>query len=253
VQGRWRHRAADQGIGHHRAVPAVRPSVSDRFNGFTKDAPRFFHELAAEMSRDWFAEHKAEYEALWLRPMEALLGQVAAGLRGSYRGLAMGEPKIFRIHRDVRFSADKTPYKTHIAGVIPVGAGKKPTQGAVALYMHLGLEEFAGAGHYIFDGAQLVRWRKLVAAERTGKVIAGLCADAKKAKLSLGAHEVLARAPRGVDAAHPRLELLRHKGLITEFPAIPRGLIHKAGLVEWLVEQGKKAAPVVGWLAKNVG
>jgi hypothetical protein len=64
---------------------------------------------------------------------------------------------------------------------------------------------------------------------------------------------VLARAPRGVDPGHPRVALLRHKGLVTGFPAIPRGLIHKAGLVEWMVEQGKKAAPVVRWLAKNVG
>src|SRR5688572_238603 len=205
------------------------------------------------MNRDWFAAHKAEYETLWIRPMEALLAQAAAGLRGSFRGLSIGEPKIFRIHRDVRFSADKAPYKTHIAGVLPLVQGKKPTEGAVALYMHLGLDEFAGAGHYIFDTAQLARWRKLVAADKTGKVIAGLCDAAKKAGLDLGAHEVLARAPRGIDPAHPRLELLRHKGLVTEFPAIPRGLIHKPGLVDWLVEQGKKSAPVVAWLAKNLG
>ena len=231
-------------------MPTVRSSAT--FVGFAREAPRFFYELAAEMSRDWFAAHKAEYEALWMRPMEALLARAAAGLKQSYRGVALGEPKVFRIHRDVRFSADKAPYKTHIAGIIPVARASKVTEGAAALYLHLGLEEYSGAGHYVFAGEQLARWRRLVAADATGRAIAKLCNAARAAGMSLGAHEVLARAPRGIDADHPRVELLRHKGLVVGFPAIPRGLIHKPALADWLVEQGRAAAPVVTWLARNL-
>ena len=227
-------------------------AAAERFTGFAKDAPRFFHELAAEMSRDWFAAHKAEYEALWVRPMEALLGEVAARLKPAYRGIPLAEPKLFRIYRDVRFSADKTPYKTHVAGHISTAAGAKPTEGATALYLHLGLDEYSGAGHYIFDSEQLTRWRKAVVADKTGKEIAKLCAAATEAGMGLDAHEVLARAPRGVDADHPRAELLRHKGLVVGFPAIPKGLIHKPGFADWLVEQATAAAPIVKWLARNV-
>jgi uncharacterized protein (TIGR02453 family) len=222
------------------------------FAGFAKDAPRFFHELAAEMSRDWFAAHKGEYEALWLAPMKALLADAARAIKPAYRGVSLGEPKVFRIHRDVRFAADKTPYKTHIAGYIPLTDGSKPTEGAAALYLHLGLDELAGAGHYGFDPAQLVRWRKLVAADKTGRVIARLCEQATAGGQHIDAREVLTRTPRGVDPDHPRVDLLRHKGLIVAFPDIPRGLIHKPGLVEWLAGQAKAAAPVVTWLARNI-
>jgi uncharacterized protein (TIGR02453 family) len=225
----------------------------ERFTGFARNAPRFFHELAVEMNRDWFAEHKAEYEALWVQPMQALLAEVARGLAPTYRRLGLGEPSIFRIHRDVRFAADKAPYKTHIAGVVPLRHENKPTEGAVALYLHLGLDERLGAGHYAFDAAQLARWRRLVAADRTGGAIAKLCDAAVAAGMPLQAREVLARAPRGVDPAHPRVALLRHKGLIVGFPPIPRGLIHEPGLVDWLVAQAREAAPIVTWLRKYIG
>jgi uncharacterized protein (TIGR02453 family) len=223
-----------------------------RFTGFSREAPRFFHELAAEMSREWFLAHKAEYEELWLAPMRALLGEVRAGLAPAYRGSPLAEPKIFRIQRDVRFANDKSPYKTHCAGLIAVGAGQ-PMETGAALYLHLGLDEYAGAGFYRFTPEQLVRWRKEVQADRSGREIVGLLATAKGAGHGIDAQEVLARAPRGVDPDHPRVELLRHKGCVLTFPAIPRGLIHQATFAGWLVEQGLRAAPVVRWIDRHVG
>src|SRR5262249_11967793 len=157
----------------------------------------------------------------WQQPMEALLAEVAAGLAPAYRGAKLSPPKIFRIHRDVRFAADKSPYKTHIAGVIHVGSPKNPTMGAAAMYLHLGLEDYCGAGHYIFEGDQLTRWRKLVAADKSGREIAGMVADAKQRGMVIEAHETLQRVPKPYDAEHPRADLLRHKGLIAGFPAIP--------------------------------
>jgi uncharacterized protein (TIGR02453 family) len=224
----------------------------ETFQGFDRKAPGFFHELAAEQNRDWFNAHKDDYLALWQRPMEALLAQVAAALAPSYRGLKLSPPKIFRIHRDVRFGADKTPYKTHIAGVIHVGAPRRPTTGAAAMYMSLGLEEYAGAGHYIFEPDQLVKWRKQVGPDKTGREIAALVAAAEKRGMAIDAHETLQRVPKPYDAEHPRAALLKHKGLIVGFPDIPRGLIHKPALAPWLIAQAKAAAPIVTWLAKRI-
>jgi uncharacterized protein (TIGR02453 family) len=221
------------------------------FAGFSKDAPRFFHQLAAEMNREWFNAHKAEYESLWVAPMTELLDEVRAGLAPAYRGTKLAPPKLFRIHRDVRFAKDKTPYKTHCAGVISIGGGVVMESGA-ALYLHLGVEEYCGAGYYGFTPEQLVRWRKAVATDKTGKAIAALIATATRAKLTLDAHEVLARVPRGLDPEHPRAALLRHKGCTLGFPAIPRGLIHKPGFAGWLVEQATRAAPVLRWVQKTV-
>jgi uncharacterized protein (TIGR02453 family) len=234
------------------AKVASKTTTAGRFAGFPRDAPRFFFELASEMNRDWFAEHKAEYEAMWVAPLTALLAEVAAALPRSYPDMALAAPKILRIHRDVRFAADKTPYKTHIAGVVSAGAGGM-TESAAALYLHLGLDEYTGAGFYGFGPPQLERWRKAVAADKTGAEITKLVAAARADGLRLGAIEVLTRTPRHLPADHPRAELLRHKGCVLGFPDIPAGLIHEAGFKDWLVLHARKAAPVVRWVHHHVG
>ncbi len=228
------------------------PAPPSTFAGFAKDAPRFFHELAAEMNRDWFVAHKPEYEALWVAPMTALLTEVRAALVPAYRGVTLAAPKLFRIHRDVRFGKDKTPYKTHCAGVVKIGDDPAVMTTGAALYLHLGVDEYCGAGFYDFTPAHLARWRKAVAADRPGKELVTLIAAAKRAGLHADAHEVMARVPRGVDPDHPRAELLRHKGCVLGFPAIPRGLIHKPAFAAWLVTQATHAAPMLRWITRHV-
>src|SRR5690242_20651396 len=92
---------------------ARQPSKGEPFRGFDHGAMQFWHELASEMSREWFAANKARYEALWVTPMTALIREIARRLAPAYRPLALGEPGLLRIHRDLRFSRDRTPYKTH--------------------------------------------------------------------------------------------------------------------------------------------
>ena len=77
------------------------------FKGFSRTAPAFWHELAVEMNRDWFTANKQRYQTEWVEPMEALLAAVHAGLVPAYKPLKLGEPKVLRIYRDVRFSKDK--------------------------------------------------------------------------------------------------------------------------------------------------
>jgi uncharacterized protein (TIGR02453 family) len=221
------------------------------FTGFPKDAMGFWHELEIEMNKAWFEENKARYQTQWAEPFEALLTDVAAGIAPAYRGIPIGAPKVMRIYRDVRFAKDKTPYKTWIGGGVTLGGGK-PTDGVTAIYAHFGLgEDFVGAGHYYFGPEALAKWRKRVADNKTGPVIAKLVADAEKAKYEVHAAETSARVPKPYAAEHPRADLLRHKGLVLSFPAIPRGLIHKPGLVPWLVGHAKAAAPIAKWLYKN--
>ena len=166
------------------------------FRGFEREALQFFHELSLEMNRDWFEANKDRYKRLWVEPMTALLTDVAGALARSYAPVKLGAPKLFRIHRDVRFSKDKTPYKTHAAGMLPLHAKKPVEGGATALYLHLGVDddEYLGSGTYFFDDKQLPRWRKLVAAG------SGL-----RARSSACGHAADARADRGVsgDPARP--------------------------------------------------
>jgi uncharacterized protein (TIGR02453 family) len=217
------------------------------FTGFPKGGERFFQQLAIEMNREWFHANKAEYEDLWVIPMEALLETVHARISRAYKGIGLAEPKVFRIHRDVRFAKDKTPYKTHIAGVLMTKKGQ------AALYVSLGGDhEFTGAGAYHLEPDQLVRWRKALLDPKKGAEIAKLVAGARARKWELEAHGELVRVPRGFPAEHPRADLARMKGITVGFPAIPRGLIHKPGFATWLSDRAIQAAPLCTWIAKNV-
>jgi uncharacterized protein (TIGR02453 family) len=224
-----------------------------RFTGFDKNAMQFWHELAAEMNKEWFVDNKERYESQWVAPMTALLGDVARRLAPAYKPLALGAPKVMRIYRDVRFSRDKTPYKTHIGAVITV-AGKKVGEGGnAAMYVHMGVdEEFVGVGCYQFDAAKLAAWRKAVAG-KSGAALQPLIAKLRKAGYAVGGHDDYKKVPKGIDPDHPRAELLKMKGLTGSFPEIPAGMVSKPAFADWLVKHGTAMAPLVIWLHRNVG
>lgn len=225
-------------------------SAPARFEGFADRDARFFKALAKHQDRDWFAAHRDEYEHGWLAPMKALLTDVRAQLAPKYGHEEIAEPKVFRIHRDVRFSKDKSPYKTHIGGYLGIaGSGAGPS-GAAALYVHVGAGElFVCAGQYMMDGEQLKRFRIAVADAKRGAELAKLLATLGRAGFTADSYEQTQRVPRGFAPDHPRADLLRRKGLIAMFPTPERALLTSPKLVGHLVAQAKKAVPLVEWLA----
>ena len=217
------------------------------FKGFDKDAPQFLHELALEMNRDWFEANKQRYQQVWVEPLQALLETLRTKLAKPYAPLKLAPPKILRIYRDVRFSKDKSPYKTHIAGVI------RAPNGSAAPYFHYGIdEEYVGVGTYFFEDKQLARWRKLIAADKTGKDLAALVTKLRKAGYIVGGFDDYKKVPKPFAADHPRAEFLKMRGLTAAFPEIPKGLLHKPGLADWIAKHTAATAPLVKWLAKNV-
>src|SRR5262245_1264474 len=186
------------------------PKPAPAFTGFDRDAVQCPHELAAEMNREWFEANKARYQARWVTPMTALLEDVRGRLVKTYAPIKLGPTKIFRIYRDTRFSKDKSPYKTHVSGYVPL------REHCVALYLHVGIdedEEFVGAGSYFFEDKQLPRWRKLIAADKTGKELAAIVSKLRTRKFRVGGHEDYKKVPRGFPADHPRAEFLKMRGL----------------------------------------
>jgi uncharacterized protein (TIGR02453 family) len=223
------------------------------FAGFPKSAMQFWHELAAEMNKAWFDENKARYETEWVAPMNALLDDVAARITAAYKPLKLTPPKVMRIYRDTRFSKDKAPYKTHIGAVITVGGKKVGEGGNAAIYVHVGIdEEFVGVGTYMFDADKLAKWRKAVAG-KAGADLAKIVEKLRKAGYQVGGHDDYKKVPKGFDEDHPRAEYLKMRGLTGGFPEIPKGMLHKPGLADFLVEHAKATAPLVKWLDKNVG
>lgn len=217
------------------------------FTGFPKAGVAFFQKLAALQDRDWFQAHKAEFKQLWEQPMQALLDEVTPSIARQYRGKKLGKPKVFRIHRDVRFSKDKSPFKTHLGAVLMAGAGPESGDPA-ALYVHLGLEEASGAGHWFFLPPQLAAFRRLVADEKKGAELGRRVAALEKKGFTFEAFEGLKRVPPGFDPDHPRARLLKMKGLGINFPRIPGQVRFSPALAKWLVAQSATAAPLVLWL-----
>jgi uncharacterized protein (TIGR02453 family) len=237
-----------------RKVPP--PAPSPAFRGFPDARGDFFLALALHNDRDWFQAHRAGYEQGWAAPMAALLEQVRDGLRGAYGRRRLGAPKVFRLHRDVRFSRDKSPFKTHVAGWIPLETGRPASPGAspAAIYLHLGVDErFTGSGCWTLEPDALKRWRAAVLDPRRGALLARRLAALTGRGFTTSAAESLARVPAGVDPDHPRAALLRLKGLVVSPGDVPRRLVTRPGLADWLVEQARAAAPVVSWLAEQVG
>ncbi|MEZ4362832.1 MAG: DUF2461 domain-containing protein [Kofleriaceae bacterium] len=232
------------------AAPGAARSTT--FAGYERDAMQFWHELAMEMSREWFTANKARYEAQWVAPTTALLDEVARRLAPVYKPLTLAPPKVMRIHRDVRFSKDKTPYKTHIGAVISMAGTSLADGGTAAFYLHLGLdEEFLGVGNYQFDAARLARWRKTVSGKE-GAALTRLLEELRAAGYVVGGHDDYKRVPKGFAEDHPHAALLKLRGLTGSLATIPRGLLHKPELVDWVAEHAIALAPLVTWLAKHL-
>jgi uncharacterized protein (TIGR02453 family) len=218
------------------------------FEGFADGEGRFFKALAKNQKREWFLAHKDEFERGWNAPMKLLLADVRAKIDRAYPHCDLDAPKTFRIFRDVRFSKDKSPYKTNVSGILSIKrAGTAPSVPA-ALYLQLGTETMAAAGHYVMSPPELARFRAAVADDTRGKALAKLIATLRKKGYATRAPEVLKRVPKGFDPEHARAELLKMKGLIVTFPAIPKKLLTSAKLAPWLVNCAKDAAPLVEWL-----
>jgi uncharacterized protein (TIGR02453 family) len=218
------------------------------FTGFADPTGSFFRKLAKNQNREWFQAHKAEFDEGWNAPMKALLDDVAAKVDGAFAHTELDAPKVFRIFRDVRFSKDKSPYKTHIGGYVPTRRAGKGHEVPIALYLHVGLpESFAAAGHHMMDGPALERFRAAVADER-GVELEKILTRLKKKGFSVDSHDTYKKVPKGYDAAHPRAEHLKRKGLTVGFPKMPKGLLADPKLAPWLVGHVKAAAPLVEWL-----
>jgi uncharacterized protein (TIGR02453 family) len=167
------------------------------FAGFGPNALPFFKALKFHQSREWFEANRETYESAVKGPMGDLVEDVAERLIQAKLPIK-GDRKssLFRIHRDIRFSANKDPYKTN-SGVVLSRSGNKNDPGL--LYFHLSPEEcFFAAGFYAPDPAKLTRLR--TAATRSPKGFKAMAAKLKKTGLALSIEDSLKRAPRGFEA-----------------------------------------------------
>ncbi len=165
------------------------------FDGWPAEAIAFFEDLEDDNSKAFWEAHREVYENCVREPLEALLAELAP---------EFGPGRAFRPYRDMRFSRDKSPYKTNAAATV----GRT---GYIALSAQ-GLDVGAGMVHLAPD--QLDRYRRAVDDTRTGAALEAAVATVRAAGHECAPHDPLKTAPRGYRRDHPRAELLRGRGLI---------------------------------------
>lgn len=219
------------------------------FRGFGPQALPFFTALKFHQSRDWFEANRALYESDVLLPMTALLDDLTTTFRAARIPLmADGRRSIFRIHRDVRFARDKSPYKTH-AGAVMTRTGDKKDDGL--LYIHIDPEGcFVAAGFYMPEPATLLKLRQVV--RDRPRSAATLLNTIEANRLELGTFDQLSRLPRGFEDLKdgPFDGIVRMKSLIVE-EKVPDSLIVSPKLANAVLDFAKRSLPLLefGWKA----
>ncbi|SNT45727.1 DUF2461 domain-containing protein [Rhodococcoides kyotonense] len=201
------------------------------FTGFPFAALDFYEDLEADNSKVWWNAHKDVYDESVKAPMVQLLAE----LEGEF-----GSGKVFRPYRDVRFSKDKTPYKTHQGGFVARGQ-------SLGFYVQIdpaGL--FVAGGFYGATTDGIALFRDAVDNEVRGTELAGLVTALEDAGFDIGGDQLKTK-PRGYELDHPRIELLRHKSLTasTHFGSPP--WLETPDVVQHVREKWRQLTPLVEW------
>ncbi len=205
------------------------------FNGWSEDCQRFFIGLELDNSKKYFEANRRTYEDSVKGPMVALLESLEADF---------GPGKVFRANRDIRFSKDKSPYKTNIAA--DVGMGSKGG------YLSLDARGFTVAtGRYVMSPEEIARFRKKVAADASGTQLAGIVTRLMKSGYDIGGEE-LKRVPPPWPQEHARAELLRRKSLYVWKNYGLRPWLGSASARRYVVKMWTDAQPLNDWFKKNL-
>ena len=205
------------------------------FSGFPTAALDFYDDLEMDNTKSFWAAHKDTYDVAVKAPMAALV----AALEDEF-----GTAKIFRPYRDVRFAKDKTPYKTHQGAFVASG----PSTGWYVEVAAPGVR--VGAGFYHAEAARLATFRAGIADDRDGPELERILAAMVAEGWELGG-EALKTSPRGYDADHPRIGLLRHKSMTLGKSYGFEPLIHTPELADRVREDWRDARPFLDWVAAH--
>jgi uncharacterized protein (TIGR02453 family) len=234
-------------------------AATARFDGFRPQALGFLRRLKRNNRREWFERNRAVYETEVRDPMRALVEEMDVRLARLAPELT-GDPRysIFRIHRDVRFSADKSPYKTNAACQFyhqdaGRGAGQDAHSAGAGLYFQLADGQcFVAGGMWMPARPALDRIREGIA-ETPGAVERLLGAPAFRRRFgTLDTEAMLTRMPRGYLETHPAAKWLRYRSF-TATRMMSQREVQSPRLPEILARDFAALAPLVRWLNHAIG
>ena len=205
--------------------------MADEFTGFTRDAFAFWKGLERNNNRDWFQAHRDQYERAVRRPMQLMIDEMAP---------LYGAGRLSRINRDMRFAKEK-PYKNYLA----TGLG-----GSYLSFSKDGL--WVGTGMYKPEPAMLRQLRDAIADDTSGKQLMRVIASLRRKGFEVDTHARLDKPPRGFDATHPRVDLLRMKDIYVGkmFGAAD---VSSSKVLTGVVKAMADLEPFRAWLRRYVG
>lgn len=234
--------------------------MSESFRGFPPKALTFLRGLTKNNRKDWFEAHRDDYEDALRTPMKQLIEEVDVRL-ADFAPEIVGSPKksMFRIHRDVRFSNDKSPYKTNAAcwfyhGDAGSGVGGDAAHGGAGFYFHMEPSgSFCGGGIWMPPRPALARIRQSLADDQEGfeDIVLSRAFKRRFGALSEEAPR-LSRMPRGFDADHKAGAWLRYQSF-TAGCELKVTDIQSAKLPDVLAKQYAAMTPFVRWLNTTLG
>lgn len=207
------------------------------FEGFPAESFDFYERLEADNSRSFWNAHKGEYQQYVREPMLALADELED---------EFGSAHVFRPNRDIRFSADKSPYKTYQGMFV----SRVPGTG---FYVQVSADGGHASGGFHSHGPdQVERYRRSVDADHTGSALAMIVAALERDGLAVGGDQLKTR-PRGIPADHPRLDLLRYRSLTASrnWPAGPE--LSGPSALGLIRQTWTQLVPLCDWLGENVG
>lgn len=205
------------------------------FEGFPEAALDFYDDLEMDNSKVFWEAHKEVYRNAVAAPMRELTAALADDF---------GEAKMFRPYRDVRFSHDKSPYKTHQGAYVAVAP-------ATGYYIQIGAAGVrVGAGFYEASATRLAAIRGAIDQNRSGRELERALDDLTSHGWELGGDR-LKTAPRGWDSGHPRIELLRHKTLTVMRDHGFDSVIHSSELVDRVRSDWTETRPLIDWIIRH--
>ncbi len=229
------------------------------FAGFRPEAQRFLRALGRNNEREWFERNRHIYDAELRAPLAALVEEMDVRL-ADFAPEIVGDPKRspFRIHRDVRFSNDKSPYKTNVAAWFyhqdaGRGVGTQTPHGGAGFYFHMeGKRASIGAGIWMPPRPTLQVIRDVIADNY--RPLAKILADPalKRRFGSLAEENMLTRVPRGYDKNHQAASFLRHQSFTVGRELTEREVL-SAGLPDLLKRDYARMLPLVRWLNHALG
>lgn len=218
------------------------------FSGFPETGLSFLRDLGRHNDRDWFEAHRTVWDDQIIPAMLDWCGELSDRLRDVMPRIVF-VPRVggsvYRLNRDIRFSRDKSPYKTHVAALLWEGAEKHDAPG---VYLHVSPGEVIfGGGLYVFEEGRIDRFRRLLHADGAAERLAEALVKAKKHGLKADG-EKLQRPPRGFDPEGPYADLARYKGLVVGKTVKPGAWLHSREALERSEAMARAYLPLHQWL-----